>query len=62
MNNTDLQNLNREVSEPGASFLSLWERTEVRVRSIATGSRCTFSGNPAAIASLMLLLFQNARQ
>jgi len=27
------------VSEPGASFLSQWERSEVRVRSIATGSQ-----------------------
>jgi len=26
------------VSEPGASFLPLWERSEVRVRSIAMGS------------------------
>src|SRR6185436_10369201 len=29
---------NYGVSVPGANFLSLWERSEVRVRSIATGS------------------------
>jgi hypothetical protein len=28
-----------DVSEPRAYFLSLWERSEVRVRSIATGSK-----------------------
>jgi hypothetical protein len=30
------------MAEPGASFLSLWERSEVRVRSIATGTRRRF--------------------
>src|SRR5215813_7202122 len=38
-------------SEPGAFLLSLWERTEVRVRSIATGSYTQLEWqHPLAIA------------
>jgi len=37
-----------DVSEPRAYFRSLWERSEVRVRSIATGSlKRNVSTNPA---------------